>query len=68
MKPNVPHYQQTAIEPIDYIRAQGRDVFEGFCIGNVIKYVSRYRHKGAPLADLEKARVYLDWLIEEYRE
>ena len=58
-RPNVPHYQQGSIEPIDYIRAHGMDYLEG----NVIKYVTRYKHKNG-LADLEKAKDYLNWLIE----
>ena len=33
--------------------------------GNVVKYVSRYRHKGTPVQDLLKARWYLNKLIEE---
>lgn len=32
----------------------------GFCLGNVLKYVLRSPHKGAELADLRKARWYLD--------
>jgi len=62
-KPEVEHYQQGDIEPIEYIRAMGKEVYTGYCVGNVIKYVSRYRHKGTAAADLRKARDYLDWLI-----
>jgi len=32
----------------------------GFCLGNVVKYISRADRKGAPLNDLRKARWYLD--------
>jgi hypothetical protein len=39
-------------------------VKEGFYLANVLKYVSRYKMKGKPLEDLEKARFYLDKLIE----
>lgn len=41
----------------------------GFLDGNVVKYVARFRHKGAPIKDLKKARTYLDKLIsvEEQR-
>jgi len=31
----------------------------GFCLGNVIKYISRAEHKGATIQDLEKAEWYL---------
>jgi len=58
-----PHYKQLAIEPIDYIEANGLDFFEG----NVIKYVSRYKFKGG-VTDLEKAQVYLARLIERERK
>jgi hypothetical protein len=37
------HYTTGGIETIDYIRAKlGGDHFQAYCIGNVIKYVSRY--------------------------
>lgn len=39
----------------------GREIQIGFCIGNIIKYVKRYKDKNG-LEDLEKARVYLDRL------
>jgi hypothetical protein len=33
--------------------------------GCIIKYVTRWKYKGAPLQDLQKARWYLDKLIKE---
>jgi hypothetical protein len=62
------HYQHGDIECIDALRsALGPEGFRGFCSGNVIKYVWRYRRKvkEAPAADLEKARDYLNWLIDD---
>lgn len=60
-----PHYKTGGIEPIDYMKAKlTKEQFDGFLIGNVIKYVSRYSHKNG-LEDLKKARWYLDKLIEE---
>lgn len=56
------HYKQGSIEPIEYIKAQGW--LAPYCCGNIIKYVTRYPFKDG-LKDLKKARVYLDWLIEE---
>jgi len=53
------HYKDKAIQPIEYIHANGI----GFCEGNVIKYVTRYKEKNG-IADLEKARHYLDILIQ----
>lgn len=58
------HYNKYDIEPIEYIKALG--ILEPYCVGNIIKYVSRYRDKNG-LEDLEKARVYLNWLIDEKR-
>lgn len=57
------HYTSGNIEVIDYIRDKlTTEQFEGYCIGNVLKYVSRYQHKNG-VEDLKKARVYLDWAI-----
>lgn len=53
------HYKSQAIQPIEYIHANGL----GFCEGNVIKYVTRFRNKNG-IEDLKKARHYLDLLIE----
>lgn len=49
------HYNQ-GIEAIDYIESHKM----GFNIGNVIKYVTRAKHKGTELQDLKKALWYLD--------
>lgn len=58
------HYTTGEIEVINYIRDKlGADEFTGYCIGNVLKYVSRWRHKDG-VQDLEKAQVYLNWAIE----
>lgn len=60
------HYQHAGIETIEYISAVlGADGFEAYCVGNVLKYVSRYKQKGG-LEDLRKAKVYLEWAIGEY--
>lgn len=61
--PNVaqqPHYTQWKIQPITFITANSLN----FCQGNVIKYVMRYKAKNG-LEDLKKARVYIDYLIQE---
>ena len=52
------HYKDLAIQPVQYIHANNLGYFEG----NVVKYVSRWRAKGG-LADLQKARHYVDLLI-----
>ena len=53
------HYKDKAIQPIIYIHANNL----GFCEGNVVKYVTRWREKNG-IADLEKAKHYLELLIE----
>lgn len=53
------HYRDMAIQPIEYILANGI----GFAEGNVIKYVSRWKAKNG-VEDLKKARHFLDMLIE----
>ena len=41
------------------------DEYHGYLKGNVLKYVSRYKFKGEPLEDLQKAHWYLNRLIKE---
>lgn len=54
------HYKNKTLQPIEYIMANGL----GFCEGNVVKYVTRYKDKNG-LEDLKKARHYIDFLIED---
>ena len=60
------HYNQGGIECIDAIKAAtvGLNGFEGFCAGNAIKYLFRWKHKNG-VEDLKKCQWYLDRLIEE---
>lgn len=53
------HYKDLPIQPVEYIHANAIGYFEG----NVIKYVSRWRKKNG-IADLEKAKHYIELLIE----
>lgn len=53
------HYSKLTIQPIEYIQANKIP----FAEGSVIKYVTRWRDKGG-VKDLEKARHFLDLLIE----
>lgn len=58
------HYTFGNIEVIDYIRDKMTpDEFQGYCMGNILKYISRHKHKNG-VEDLKKAQVYLGWLIE----
>ena len=43
------------------------DEYHGYLKGNVLKYVARYKFKGEPLQDLEKANWYLGRLIMEVK-
>lgn len=54
------HYNQ-GIEAIEYIESHNMNFNEG----NVIKYVTRAKYKGTYIKDLEKARYYLDRLIQK---
>lgn len=56
------HYNIGDIETIDYLESLG--IAEDFCIGNAIKYLSRYKHKDDELEDLEKAQWYLTRAIK----
>ena len=58
------HYTQGSMEVITAIEGLGLDYHQG----NVLKYVSRYRHKNG-IEDLRKAKWYIDRLlwIEEQR-
>lgn len=57
------HYKSLKIQPIEFIHANGIP----FAEGSVIKYVMRWRDKGG-LADLEKAKHFLEILIELERK
>lgn len=54
------HYQQMAIQPIEYITANGLSYVQG----NLIKYATRYPHKGCAIDDLRKIKHYCDLEIE----
>ena len=58
--PQSDHYKRMAIQPIQYIEANGL----GFSEGNIIKYVSRWRRKNG-IDDLRKAEFYIKRLIEQ---
>ena len=53
------HYNQ-GIEMWDYAMSHNLDFMEG----NIVKYVTRWRHKNG-IEDLLKAKQYLDKLIEK---
>lgn len=53
------HYKNMPIQPIEFITKNNL----GFCVGNIIKYVCRYKAKNGK-EDLLKAKHYIDLLIE----
>lgn len=62
------HYthSEQGIECIEAIQASmSLDEYLGYLKGNVLKYIWRYRYKGNPIQDLQKARWYLDRMICE---
>ena len=61
------HYTVGPVEVNDIIRQQQGSAVEFHYEAALLKYVLRWRYKNG-LEDLEKARVYLDWLIEHTRQ
>ena len=57
------HYHNNGIQPIHYILANDL----GFCEGNVVKYITRYKHKGG-IEDLDKVIHYVELLKESLSE
>lgn len=57
-----PDHYNKGIEVWDYIISHNM----GFIEGNIVKYISRYKHKNG-LEDLQKAKQYIDKLIEVER-
>ena len=58
------HYNEANIETIDIIQSVTGDGFETYLQGNILKYICRYKYKNG-VEDLEKARWYLNRLIEQ---
>jgi hypothetical protein len=56
------HYKKYKIQPIEFILKNNI----GFCEGNVIKYILRFREKGL-IADLDKAIHYIELLKDSIK-
>lgn len=57
------YYKSEGVETIDYLHAfLTEDEFNGFCKGNIIKYISRANRKNG-IEDIRKARDYIGYLI-----
>ena len=62
------HYNQAGIECIEAIRAAlGPQGFRDYCQGNAMKYLWRHKYKNGK-QDIEKAQVYINWLLEGYED
>jgi len=59
-----PIHYDGGIEPVKYIQSHSMD----FLQGNVIKYITRYKKKGQPIEDLNKARLYIDLMLKELED
>lgn len=59
------HYTTGGMEVIDILKAKlTPDEFKGYCKGNVLKYLFRAEYKGKEKEDYQKAKWYLERLIE----
>ena len=59
------YYDVGDIETFEIIKAKlTPEQFEGFLLGNVIKYSCRLMHKGQAKRDAEKVAVYANFLKE----
>ncbi len=57
------HYKDMKIQPVEFILANEL----GFCEGNVIKYICRYKQKGG-VQDLKKVVHYAELLIKQIED
>lgn len=60
------YYNKGQVECIEGIEAMSanKDAFQGFCLGNAMKYIWRYPSKGG-VDDLKKAVWYLQRVIDK---
>ena len=64
-----PYHYSGEIETIDYIEDKlTREQFEGYLLGNALKYLSRYNKKNKPIDDIKKAVTYLYWMIDHEKD
>ncbi len=57
------HYKSMKIQPVEFILANDL----GFCEGNVVKYICRYKQKGG-VQDLKKVIHYAELLIQSLED
>lgn len=56
-----------AIEVIEGVAASADDAVSGYLVGSALKYILRMWHKGNSLQDAEKARWFLNRLIDRMK-
>jgi hypothetical protein len=61
------HYTTGGVECIEAIKSATGEGYKAYLQGNIMKYLWRYQYKNG-VEDLKKAKVYLNWLIEEMEE
>ena len=57
------HYKDMEIQPGEFCELNGLSLFES----NVVKRMCRWKKKGSPLKDLQKAKHEIDLLIEIHK-
>ena len=63
------HYTVGGVETLDVIEAKlSQSEFQGYCLGNILKYLMRAGYKGKQLEDLKKAQFYLNRMIDSYED
>lgn len=61
------HYE-TAVQPIEFMQANmSKEAFNGFLIGNIIKYAGRLGKKDEPLKEADKIYRYAGWLVQSLK-
>jgi hypothetical protein len=66
-----PHYNNRKMEAIDIIEMiieAEKNPKVAYNMSNVIKYLLRFRDKGTPIQDLQKAKWYLNRMIDKIGE
>ena len=58
------HYMMGSKETIEIIKDITDKEFGSYCVGNVIKYLSRYKYKNG-IEDLKKAQQYIQFMIDD---
>lgn len=56
------HYKDLVIQPLEYILKNNL----GFCEGNIVKYITRYKQKGG-IQDIDKVIHYAE-LLKKHEE